>query len=506
MRRSIAVVLAALVSLAWTTPEADEAPAAPDLPDGFERLVDPEGLGGLFGYSVAVDGDRVVIGAPYSLVGRSPMGAVYVYTRHGIGWTVDRIDAGDSWTGSRAALAKRDRNFGYSVDVAGDRVVVGAWGDWVSGQESGSVFVFDLVDGAWVGTRLHHDDIDPSDGVGYQVEISDDGNRILAGSLKRGGSNYRGKAFLFEWDGEAWTGRLFRASDGEKPDQFGSSIGLGDGFVVMGSPYHDGRRGAVYVYDERDGDWVETKIDPPDPVPGGYFGAGLSVHGDSVLIGSADRDTAYEMVRVGGEWVIDDLDLAAPPGPQGEVEVGVGDDPVPTGTWSPAGGGLLYVPDFGTKGPAKDPGAVRILQEQGPGWTEVGRYDGADFGEGEAFGWGLAIDGEHLVITAPLHDIGGEPVGAAYAQGFAPVCGGYIPTILGTAGDDEITGTPGDDVIAPGDGDDLIHVTGGRDVYCLNSGDARFTGPVEFVRTGRDGAEILVTARPRPGWHLLVAV
>jgi len=254
--RPVAVVLVAMLSLGWTAAEDTEPPAPLDLPDGFERLVASEGQGGLFGYSVAVDGNRVVIGAPYGPVGNRPMGSVYVFTRHGIGWTVDHINAEDAWTGSSAALAMRQRRFGYSVDVAGNRVVVGAPGDTVSGQESGSVFVYDLVDGEWVEQRLTHEDVDPNDGVGYRVEISADGNRILAGSLKQGGMNFRGKAFLFELvDGE-WVGRLFEASDGQKPDQFGSSIGLGEGFVVMGSPWHDGRRGAVYVFDERGGEWV----------------------------------------------------------------------------------------------------------------------------------------------------------------------------------------------------------------------------------------------------------
>ena len=55
-------------------------------------------------------------------------------------------------------------------------------------------------------------------------------------------------------------------------------------------------------------------------------------------------------------------------------------------------------------------------------------------------------------------------------------CGGLIPTILGTGGDDVLTGTPGDDVIVGGAGNDVIGGGGGNDTICGGAGRDRISG------------------------------
>lgn len=49
-------------------------------------------------------------------------------------------------------------------------------------------------------------------------------------------------------------------------------------------------------------------------------------------------------------------------------------------------------------------------------------------------------------------------------------CGGLVPTIVGTSGDDRIFGTPGPDVIVTGDGRDVVRARGGDDVVCTGDG------------------------------------
>jgi hypothetical protein len=90
-----------------------------------------------FGYNVAIDGDTVVVGAFEDDKGsESNSGSAYILTRDVAG----RLSAG--WT-QRAKLVVGDGawgdNFGLSVAIDGDTVVVGALGD---NYARGSVYIF----------------------------------------------------------------------------------------------------------------------------------------------------------------------------------------------------------------------------------------------------------------------------------------------------------------------------------------------------------------------------
>ncbi|MCP4713285.1 MAG: hypothetical protein GY869_32040, partial [Planctomycetes bacterium] len=71
-----------------------------------------------FGYSVAVSGDKVVVGAYNDDDNGSNSGSAYIY--EGASWTETKLTAGDGALGDY---------FGYSVAVSGDKVVVGAYND-----------------------------------------------------------------------------------------------------------------------------------------------------------------------------------------------------------------------------------------------------------------------------------------------------------------------------------------------------------------------------------------
>ena len=84
-----------------------------------------------FGGSVAISGDTVVVGAPYGISGGSSVGAAYVFVRNGTSWSQQgKLVAGD---------AQVDGRFGCSVAVSGDTVVVGASGE---GSYAGAAYVF----------------------------------------------------------------------------------------------------------------------------------------------------------------------------------------------------------------------------------------------------------------------------------------------------------------------------------------------------------------------------
>ena len=102
---------------------------AGDLASGWTQVAkltaDDGAANDYFGYSVSIDGDTVVIGASEDDDKGSNSGSAYVFTRDTAGdltsnWTqVAKLTAGDG---------AADDEFGYSVSIDGDTVVIGALG------------------------------------------------------------------------------------------------------------------------------------------------------------------------------------------------------------------------------------------------------------------------------------------------------------------------------------------------------------------------------------------
>src|SRR5262249_13816973 len=91
-----------------------------------------------FGFSVAISGDTVVVGAPFATInGRIAQGAAYIFVR-------DTTTTPPAWT-EQAKLTAREGEkldeFGTSVAIDGDTVVVGAPKDFFS-RGQGAAYVF----------------------------------------------------------------------------------------------------------------------------------------------------------------------------------------------------------------------------------------------------------------------------------------------------------------------------------------------------------------------------
>ena len=99
-----------------------------------------------FGYSVSMSGDTVVVGAYTDEENGDRCGSAYVFER----------DAGGAGNWDQAAKltasdAAEDAFFGWSVSISGDTVVVGALGNDDDGENSGSAYVFGpFTPVAWV--------------------------------------------------------------------------------------------------------------------------------------------------------------------------------------------------------------------------------------------------------------------------------------------------------------------------------------------------------------------
>jgi len=94
--------------------------------------------GDRFSDSVAISDDYVVVGAPYDDDAGAYSGSAYIFKRDATEWTEQaKINASDG---------AADDEFGDSVAISDDYVVVGAYGDDDAGPRSGSAYIYDIPD------------------------------------------------------------------------------------------------------------------------------------------------------------------------------------------------------------------------------------------------------------------------------------------------------------------------------------------------------------------------
>ena len=164
-----------------------------------------------FGYSVAVGDNKIVVGAYFDDDNGSSSGSVYVYDIDGTNEL--KITASDAAAGDQ---------FGHSVAVGNNKIVVGALNDDDDGSASGSVYVYDL-DGT-NELKITASDAAADDKFGHAVAVGH--NKIIVGSLRDDdGFANSGSAYIYNLDG---TGEIkIKASDASAGANYGSSVAIG---------------------------------------------------------------------------------------------------------------------------------------------------------------------------------------------------------------------------------------------------------------------------------------
>ena len=220
------------------------------------RAAAPE-AGDNFGAGVAASGDRIVVGAPFD-DGASDQdfgtGAVYVFERSPRGWPATETVL------LRASNAEAFDGFGTSVAISGDRLVVGAPfedGPVNETPGSGAAYVFERSSGgAWPERALlrasnrEFPDLAGNDAFGTSVALS--GDRLVAGAPAEDGPNNTmtgaGAAYVFDRTAQGWPATetdLLRASDAEVNAFFGTSVSLDAARIAVGARFQDGGNQAL---------------------------------------------------------------------------------------------------------------------------------------------------------------------------------------------------------------------------------------------------------------------
>ncbi len=254
--------------------------------------------GDRFGWSVAISGDVILVGAPHDDLNSSngEAGAAYLF----------RYDAGSGTWLEEQKIVAFDRDggdvFGNSVAISGGVAAIGAPNQDDGGVQSGSAYIFryDSGSGLWSEEQqLFAPDPSDWDNLGERVAISN--NVAIAGAPGDDDNGTdSGSAYLFRFDAGSGTWsheEMLYASDGEAGDVFGFSVAASNDRVLIGATGDDDNgtaAGAAYVfaYDSGSGTWSEEgKILPVDGDVSAAFGTSVALDNDRALIG-AYRDDA----------------------------------------------------------------------------------------------------------------------------------------------------------------------------------------------------------------------
>ncbi|GAX19004.1 hypothetical protein FisN_8Hh225 [Fistulifera solaris] len=251
-----------------------------------------------FGVSVAIYENTLVVGAPMSNPSNvNNAGAAYVFQKGGDVWTETTI-----LTPSDSAA---DDFFGGSVSIHDDIIVVGARGKDMTVTDSGAVYVFtrDALNVWTEETMLTA----TTENHGYGVATATDGTTIVVGAIRDGtlGTN-AGAVYVYSRNNGDWTlNAKLVAGDGTAGDQFGIAVAVDGNLIVVGAHFDDvadlSNVGSAYVFRKVNGFWSEErKLTACDRSPGDGYGFSVDVDRDQIVVGSFASDIMHHFGRDAG--------------------------------------------------------------------------------------------------------------------------------------------------------------------------------------------------------------
>jgi hypothetical protein len=288
-----------------------------------------------------MDGTTAVGGAPWATGG----GSAYVFYHDGSGWSQQARLVGsatDDW-----------ENFGCSVAISGDTLIVGAnYEDHGTVQSAGAAYVFKRSGTIWSKeARLISSDAQADQWFGYSVAVYGDTAVVGAHPVSQATAGW---AYIFQRSGSTWTQRK-RLTESESSD----AVAVYDRTVVVGDKWD----WSVGVYAYRDtsvaGDWSSlstTRIGASQTNAGDFFGSALAIDGDTLVVGAESADG---------------LDTSS--------------------------------------------GAAYIYKWNGSTWTLHETLTASDGDFADEFGVSVAISGDIRIVGADMADGGASSSGAAYA-------------------------------------------------------------------------------------------
>ncbi len=374
-----------------------------------------------FGNAVAISGNIMVVGSPDHSFGTTyGEGAAYVFVENGGTWSQQAE--------LKAADGVAYDGFGWSVAISGTTIMVGVpchtYSNGQCGQ--GAVYVFGESGGKWTQQA----ELTASDGVagdGFGGSVAVEGTTAVVGAYGKEvqGHSAQGAAYVFAESGGKWTQQAeLTASDGIFNDEFGYSVALNGGTIVIGALDKtvgaNQSQGVGYVFAGSGGTWSQqAELTSSDGEAGDFFAQSVAVDGSTAVLGApchprngfafcqGGPGTAYVFGESGGTWS-QQTELTPSDGALGDefgISVSISGSTIVTGA------SLHTV--------ASNQGAAYVFGENAGTWSQQTELTASDGVGGDYFGWSVSIDGSTTAVGAPAH-AGGSNASQGAAYVFVP--------------------------------------------------------------------------------------
>jgi hypothetical protein len=373
------------------------------------------GAGDQLGYSVALSGDTMVVGAVGEDSNQTTItnsdsastdnsaadaGAVYLYVRSGSSWSQQAY--------LKAPNAQTNDYFGASVAISGDTIVVGASeeasnqttitnGSSASADNSafatGAAYVVVRSGTSWSQQAyLKAPNAQADDNFGVSVAI--DGDTLVVGAeaeasnqttITNGASADNsaagaGAAYVFVRSGSSWSQQAYlKAPNAQANDLFGHSVAIAGDTIVVGANTESSNQatitngssasadnsaseaGAAYVFVRSGSSWSQQAyLKAPDVDGGDNFGVCVAISGNTVVVGADSEDSNQTTITNG--------------------------------------------PTASANNDQTATGAVYVFVRSGTNWSQQAYLKAPNAGNGDNFGYSVAISGDTIAVGARKED------------------------------------------------------------------------------------------------------
>jgi len=375
-------------------------------------LADDGKAGDSFGFSVAIDGTTVLIGAyKADIAGVTNAGAAYVYVLGDNGW--------QKQAKLFAEPAFADDTLGGNVALKNNVAMLGVMLRDSKGKDSGAVVAFEREVNVWKQRQIFTaPDAKPGDAFGQSIALTT--NHLIIGAPRNDAlGNDAGAAYIYKRENDTWRYQTkITASDSVAGDLFGISVAIDGDTILVGADLHDEKAenaGAVYVYILEENKWKqEAKLMAFDGGKTDIFGVRVALSENTALV-SARRDnteelgidagSAYIFVRDGSIWT-QQVKLTSPDGQA--------DDRFGRGVALSSDTAIISAMNHDANG--SNTGALYVYKKGSVGWRYTSKLVAKSSMSDDKFGWNVGLSNGVAIVATPNHDAQGQESGAVFIQ------------------------------------------------------------------------------------------
>jgi hypothetical protein len=429
-----------------------------------------------FGGAIALDGDTLVVsqigddsgasgvnGNQFDVSGPNS-GAVFVFVKSGGTWVQQAY--------LKASNPAANNSFGSSIALDGDTLVVGSVGQDTSASNSGAAYVFTRTAGVWTQQAfLKASNPGASDNFGRSVDVdgdtlivgapNEDSNAVgVGGSQSDNSSGNAGAAYVFVRSGSSWVQQAYlKASNTGADDQFGFSVALVGDTLVVGAVNEDSNAvgvngsqannsesnaGAAYVFTRAGSVWSQQAyLKASNSDSGDQFGIALAMDGETLVVGSAGESSssagvngvqldesataagaAYVFVRTAGVWAQEAYVKASNPGADDlfGIDVALHGDTLVVGGFH-ENSNATGVDGNQSDESADDAGAAYVFRRNGSTWSQLAYLKASNTQAGDVFGGTCAVFDATIVCGANAESSNATGVNGDQTNDLAPQAG-----------------------------------------------------------------------------------